>query len=317
VNQPNLGHELSLLVKQYRQELRLIGLLPTTGRNVNAMIADAEGTRYVLRCYRRNADLARIQFQLGFQEHLLGKGIPTADTVATKAGERLVSSDQQTWVLFRHVGGTGYDCVNEEQLCNAARCLTDLHDAAEDFAGTPVTDDTIPNLRRWWTHGADDLAELHTTFADRDVAAELAFLDGWQASLIGDFPIEVVDQLPPAWVHSDFHGENLAFVDNRVTGVFDFDLVDRGYRLEDVAYATFHFARQDAISNLIRPELAAAFQEHFVLTDLEHAALPAFIVATQARNAARYRIREREGADPDAVLRRHVARVRHLSGSVR
>ena len=31
----------------------------------------------------------------------------------------------------------------------------------EDFAAPPVADDTIPNVLRWWTHGADDLDELH------------------------------------------------------------------------------------------------------------------------------------------------------------
>ncbi|MEQ7008300.1 phosphotransferase [Actinopolymorpha sp. B17G11] len=312
---PDLSDDVPLLVEQYRiPGLRQIGLMPTTGRNVNAIMVDAQGGRYVLRCYLRNVDHSRIQFQLDFQEHLLGKGIPTADIIATNDGERLVNTGQRTWVLFRQVAGAGYDYANSEQLRNAALCLADLHEAAEDFAEPAVDDDTIPSLRRWWTHGAEDLAELHTMFADRDVAAELAFLDAWLASLTRDFPIEVVDQLPPAWVHADFHGTNLAFVDDQVTGVFDFDVVHRGYRLEDVAHATFCFSREDATSNRIRPELSAAFQEHFNLTDLERAALPAFTVATQARNAARYRIREREGADPAAVLRGHVARMRHLCG---
>lgn len=315
VTGPDLSDELPSLVEQYQLPgLRLVRLLPPTGRNVNAIMADAKGAEYVFRCYLRNVDVARIEFQLDFQTHLRGKGIPTANIVATKTGERLAKAGARTWVLFGRVAGTAYDYASVAQLRNAARCLADLHEAAEDFAALPVTDDTIPSLRRWWTHGASDLAELHAMFAGRDVADELAFLDGWWTSLTREFPTTVVDQLPPAWVHADFHGENLAFVDDWVSGVFDFDVVHRGYRLEDVAHATFCFARETATSDRILPERAAAFREHFGLTDLECEALPAFIVATQARNAARYRVREREGADPAAVLRRHVARMRYLTG---
>lgn len=312
---PDLRDELPALVEQYQLPgLRLVRPLPTTGRNVNVIMADAQGAEYVFRCYLRNADVARIEFQLDFQTHLRGKGIPTADIVATKTGERLAQAGARTWVLFGRIAGTPYDYASEEQLRDAARCLADLHEAAEDFAAPPVADDTIPGVRRWWTHGAGDLAELHAMFAGREVADELAFLDGWWVSLMRDFPIEVVDQLPSAWVHADFHGENLVFVDDRVSGVFDFDVVHRGYRLEDVAHATFCFARENTTSHRIRPDRATAFREHFDLTDLEREALPAFIVATHARNAARYRVREREGADPAAVLRQHVARMRHLTG---
>jgi len=49
---------------------------------------------------------------------------------------------------------------------------------------------------------------------------------------------------------------------------------------------------------------------------LERKALPHFVVATQARTSARYRVREREGADPAQALRAHVARMRALSASL-
>ena len=263
--------------------IRATTVLPTTGRNSNVVMADAGGARFVLRCYRRNADAARIEFQLDFQEHLQRRGIPTAQVIATKTGERLVHDGKHFWVLFGHVAGTEYDYTSQMQLRHAAQCLAGLHAAAEDFPGPPIIDDTIPDVRRWWTH------------------------------LRRDFPLEIIDQLPQRWVHADYHGGNLAFADDRVVGVFDFDVVHRGFRVEDVAHATFCFARESASSNVIRPEMASQFLQQFDLTDLERRALPVFMVATQARNAARYRIREREGADPARVLRHHVARMRELA----
>lgn len=310
--------ELDQMLHAVAQQYPLTGLraatvLPTTGRNINVVMADSGGTLFVLRCYRRNTDVARIEFQLDFQEHLRRGGIPSARIVATKSGARLVQDGKHLWVLFGHIAGTGYDYTSHAQLRNAAQCLAALHATAEDFPGAPIVDDTIPDVRRWWTHGADDLAELHDMFADRHVEAELAFLVDWWTRLTRDFPLEIVDQLPQRWVHADYHGGNLAFVDNRVVGVFDFDVVHRGFRVEDVAHAAFCFARENASSNVVRIEMATQFLDQFDLTDLERLILPTFMVATQARNAARYRIREREGADPAHVLRHHVARMRELT----
>lgn len=293
--------------------LHPITVLPTTGRNVNAIMADASGTRFVLRCCRRNTRPERIQFQLDFQLHLRSRGIPTADVISTSAGRRLVDDGRHIWVLFSHIAGTEYDYARPEQLRNAAQCLTHLHAAAESFTGSAHTDETIPDVRRWWTHGLEYLAELHRMFARRGVDAELAFLDRWLANLIHELPLEQLDRLPRTWVHGDFHGGNLAFRADRVAGVFDYDVVHRGFRLEDVAHASFCFSRENATSNRIRTDLAGLFRQQFALTESEREAFPALMVATQARNAARYRIRQREGADPAKVLHRHVARMRELS----
>lgn len=134
---PELSDDLAWVARQYPLTgLRTVRMLPTTGRNINAVMIDGEGARFVLRCHRRNPDRARIEFQLDFQEHLRGNGIPTAEIITTGTGERLVDDGRRTWVLFRHMPGTAYDYSSEQELRSAARCLADLHDPAEDFQGT-------------------------------------------------------------------------------------------------------------------------------------------------------------------------------------
>ena len=78
----------------------------------------------------------------------------------------------------------------------------------------------------------------------------------------------------------------------------------------------FCFSREDRASSVIRADASRAFLEPFGLTALERKALPHFVVATQARTSARYRVRERAGADPAQALRAHVARMRALSASL-
>ena len=144
-----------------------------------------------------------------------------------------------------------------------------------------MEDDTIPDLRRWWTHGEEELAGLHTMFSGSDVAPELDFLDHWWNALTRDLPLALVDGLPSGWLHADFHGQNIVFAGDRVRGVFDFDVVHHGWRLEDIAYAMFCFCREDRASTVIRADASRAFLEPFGLTGLERRALPRFVVATQ------------------------------------
>jgi hypothetical protein len=78
----------------------------------------------------------------------------------------------------------------------------------------------------------------------------------------------------------------------------------------------FCFSRPDQASSVIRAGAARAFLEPFELTSMEREALPHFVVATRARTASRYRVRQREGADIARVLRSHVARMHALSASL-
>jgi len=123
----------------------LAGLLPGSARNLNFLVRDADESQYVLRCCRRNPGRDRIGFQLGFQDHLRRRGIPTAEVVCTAAGDRCVASGAAWWTLSRFVEGSAYRYDSPAQLRSAARCLRDLHAAAADFAAPPVTDDTIPD----------------------------------------------------------------------------------------------------------------------------------------------------------------------------
>jgi Ser/Thr protein kinase RdoA (MazF antagonist) len=308
---------LPVLARWPLPRARLAGPLPGSARNVNVLVEEPGGARYVLRCCKRNPWRDRILFQLDFQDHLRRRGVPTAEVVTTRAGERCVASDAGfQWILFRFVEGHAYDYGSRAQLRSAARCLAGLHVAAADFAATPVPDDTIPDLRRWWTHGDEELTGLHDVFADSDVKPELDFLGRWHDVLVRDLPLGLVDELPGAWLHADFHGQNLVFAGSRVRGVFDFDVVHRGWRLADIGYAMFCFAREDRASSVIRADAARAFLDAFTLTELERKALPYFVVATQARTAPRYRVRQREGADITRVLRSHVARMRALGATL-
>jgi len=291
-----------------------VGRLPAGARNINLLIEDCTGSRYVLRGCRRNPHRDRIIFQLDFQDHLRRCGIPVPQVVASETGERCVeSSSASLWVMSHFIAGHHNRYSSRLQLLQAARCLSDIHTAGAGFTTRPVQDDTIPDLMRWWTHGEEEMAALRAMFSGAGVEPELDFLDNWRTALTRDLPLSAVNQLPRAWLHSDFRPSNVVFAGDQVRAVLDFDVVHRGFRLEDIAYAMFCFCRQSRSSTDIDAEACEVFQRAFDLIEPERRALPYFTVAVQARTAARYRVRERDGSDPRRALRTHVRRMQALS----
>jgi Ser/Thr protein kinase RdoA (MazF antagonist) len=63
-------------------------------RNDNLLVIDATGARYVLRCFRRNPDARRVEFQVWFQQHLRRGGFPTAEVVEARSGTFCVLADE-------------------------------------------------------------------------------------------------------------------------------------------------------------------------------------------------------------------------------
>jgi len=287
------------------------GELPASKRNQNLVIELRDGRLYVLRHYRRNPDISRIRFQLRFQEHLRGTGIPTSRVIETSNGKSLVTDQGKAYALFSYVAGTEYDFANHDQAREAASWLARLHEVAESFSNGPAPDlDTIPNVPQWWTHGEQEMAKLDEFFHGRDVRDELAFLRCWQGKLIEECPPRSLDALPKVWVHGDYHGRNVLFRGNRLAAIFDFDVVHRGFRIEDVAYGLFAFARMGRGSPQVRTDVArlflAEYDRAYPLTRQEVEALPSVTVAVHARTAQRYALRERLGEDPAGALQRHV-----------
>jgi Ser/Thr protein kinase RdoA (MazF antagonist) len=299
---------------------RIVGTLPASARNDNLLVEDARGERYVLRRYRRNPRPERIDFQLRFQEHLLRRGFPTSRLIESRRGERMLAFGGDFWSLFTYVRGTEYDYGSEVQLREAARLLARFHRAAEGFKCREVRHDTIPDLRRWWVDGERELERLDEMFGGFGVEAELDFLHAWQSELMRTWPLAELDALPTAWVHGDYHGGNMVFAGDRFAGLFDFDVVHRGARAEDVGLALFTFGRESRYSCRIRPRAARLFVEEYGrdvhLIDLERRVLPLIVIVVHARTAARYALRQRSGEDPVRIFRIHVGRMRALQAQM-
>ena len=295
---------------------RIVGALEASKRNDNFLVEDASGDRYVLRRYRRNIEERRVDFQLRFQQHLRRCGFPTSKVVETSLGTPLVICEGAPWALFTYIEGAEYDFGRIKQVIGAARRLAQFHTVTDTFRHQEVIIDTNPRLRRWWTNGEKELQELEAMFAGHGVDDDLSYVRNWWSELLREWTLARLDALPVGWVHGDYHGRNMVFVDDELRGVFDFDVVHRGPMIEDIAHALFTFGRESRGSPHIRAEVARLFlgeyARHKPLEKEERDALPMMTVLEWAPSAPYYALLRRDGEEPALFLQQHASLMRHM-----
>lgn len=293
-----------------------VTLIDASVRNDNFLVEDAAGRRYVLRRYRRNPEQRRMRFQLAFQQQLFALGYPTSEIIASNAGEPFVEAEGSAWVLFTFVEGSEYDFSRMGQIAEAGRRLAQFHTVTRAIDLEEPRIDINPDVRRWWTHGEEDLAALEAMFRDGGVGEEMAFLRAWRAGVLCEWPLERLDALPAGWMHSDFHGRNMVFAGDELRGLFDFDPLHRGPFVEDVAHALFMFAREFRGSSRIRPDAARLFLDAYAatrpLSQEERAAIPMMAVLAWAPIAPYHALISRDGEDALAWFRHYVQLMRDL-----
>jgi homoserine kinase type II len=300
---------------------RAFGRLEASNRNDNLLVIDATGARYVLRRFRRNPDARRVAFQVRFQQHLVCRGFPTAEVVETRAGPGCILADDGfPWVLFTHVEGRDYDFGRLGQVAEAARRLAQFHAVAETFPGARVVVEHAPPLREWWVRCAENLRALAELFAGSAAAAELTYVRDWWQQVLAAWPLARVDALPVGWVHDDDHGRNMVFVQDEMRGLFDFDAVERGPLVLDVAYGTYSFGREVRGSTRIREAVARVFLDTYTrerpLTGEEWAAFPMMVALSWLLQPRFYAHLQQDGVDLIPRFRQDVRMMRAVAGEI-
>jgi Ser/Thr protein kinase RdoA (MazF antagonist) len=290
-------------------------------RNDNWLIEDEGSRRYVLRRHRQHTGVGRIAFQLNFQQHLHRHGFPTPQVVETREGRAFVLSDDGVpWALFAYVDGGSYEFGRMRHVVEAARRLAQFHNLAETFDGEDVIVEYAPPIRFWWMNPEEDLEVLKGMFGGAAVDEELAYVRHWWQWVLAEWPPRRIDDLPVGWVHGDYHGRNMVFVDDEMRALFDFDDLNRGPMVFDVARGVHMFGRESRGSLRIRLDVARLFVEEYargrVLTSEERSALPMMVAMYYPPNARYYLYCQQLGEDLEARLRREVSMMRVLQAQM-
>jgi Ser/Thr protein kinase RdoA (MazF antagonist) len=302
-------YRLKTVLSQYPiGKLISIQAIESSKRNDNFTVEDSTGCRYVLRRFRRNNQEARIRFQLAFQQHLLDSGFPTPGIVKTVTGDMLVYMDNHYWTVFEFVEGNEFN-QSIEQIAEAGWRLAQFHNVVDSFAQQEVVVG-FNRMPDWWTRGDEELSELQKFFAGIDIEKELDCIKKCVTQFTRQWPAEKNKSLRQTWEHGDYHGRNMVFVGNEMRALFDFDVVHRGPRIEDIGRALFVFGcERPGLSN-IRPEIARLFLDNYLrhaeLSQEELEGIPILAVLDSIPFASYYAMLQRDGEDALAYFRNHV-----------
>jgi Ser/Thr protein kinase RdoA (MazF antagonist) len=203
----------------------------------------------------RTSSEARLRFDHGLRDHLIGCGVPTAASLATKAGARWVRMEEGVYELYPFVVGRSFDPESEEEIAAAARGLAEYHRAAAEYR--PLSAETEP-IAQYTTLGFSDAVsermddpglqrlnlEAVRGLAASDVERQrvdrcIERVEGMQRTYAG-----VAYERLSGWViHGDFTPANLLFSDSgQVVGIFDLDWALPGARCRDLGDGLYFFA---------------------------------------------------------------------------
>lgn len=244
--------------------------------NGNFRIATDQG-EVVLREYRMSG-IEKIRAELRLVAFLGENGFPTPAPFRTASGELVVEADRPI-AVFPWVPGEVPTEMTAALAGQVGELLARMHLLTADW-----TDERIPVI--------DRLGLLRQGLAARP---ELDGVDDWH-DRVRDFledrseELERLHELPSGPLHHDLHRQNLLVADGEVTAMLDFDELNRGPLVIDLA-RVFHYLAVDHPDRRLPRDLAdaavAGYERTRALSDTERELLPvAFDLAGMVDAAA-------------------------------
>ncbi len=217
-----------------------------TGGVLNEVyLAETSRGGFLIRVNRVRRSMAEIERLSTFLSHLRCRGLPVDELIRSTDGGVAAKIDGELFSVHRYIPGTVYPSaaeLNGSQTENMMTFLAQYHSASgayRDDGTLTVRDDTMPVM---YTDDPGRLRERlkDLTKTDRDVESTVDRAIDRVASFFSSVAFR---DLKRTWIHGDFRSCNLAFDADRVSGLFDWDLLCSGPRLFDVVVASSDLAR--------------------------------------------------------------------------
>jgi len=190
-------------------------------------LIESPNDKFVLRVYRRNTSKNQIEPEHKLIAFLRAKNFPTAGVLRAKTGNTVIKKKFGLLALFQFIPGNHIQYPNLAQIKAVAHALGNFHFLVRDFnAGFK---------RRWWYLKSIPLEHYYRRAVILDRSNPLLpFLREQIMNFRKNMPKSVIESLPQLIVHDDFSLENIKFIGNKISGVFDFDNAHREVRIFDL-----------------------------------------------------------------------------------
>ena len=173
---------------------------------------------------------AKVSAEVALVEHLAREGFPTPMPIFPEEGERVASIDGNPVVVFPFVSGRVPEAMTEALAGQCGALLARMHVSTEGWA-----DERIPVVDRRGILEQAAAADVELAGARFWRTETRGFLERNAAALA------LLDELPSGPLHHDLHRQNVLMEEDEVTAVLDFDELNRGPLILDLA-RWFHYA---------------------------------------------------------------------------
>ncbi|MGG4398250.1 phosphotransferase [Paenibacillus thiaminolyticus] len=235
--------------------------------NVNVKIRTTMGS-YVIRFANSSVREEHLQYVSGLLNALPGEEIPVLRPLRDEQGASIMYDEGQLIQVTHFVRGRSFQC-REQQVRASAGMLRKFHRLLRDMKPGPVPEWSFYRSTDYFAETFRHLRSLPAIPAE-----ELSRASYFLERIVQQYD-EAEPRLPHSIIHGDWHFWNQRYLVNDVNCVMDFDFVQHGVRLFDVAYALW-------VIYLLLPQYAETFDAAFLsgygeLTVEEIRVLPAAI----------------------------------------
>ncbi|SFK94708.1 Ser/Thr protein kinase RdoA involved in Cpx stress response, MazF antagonist [Paenibacillus sp. 1_12] len=289
----------SLICKQFRLgRFHNVGGSLGGSFNTNVKIETSEGA-FVVRILNENNTMKHLRYVRKVLSMLRKQGLPVLEPILAMDGDPFISCKGKLLQVSSFVTIEPFQC-RESQVYNSAQSLRAYHQALEHMHPGPKPSWSFYRSSFYYAEAIDRLRSL-----DVVPQAELSYIEIIYENLSNKWE-RVEASLPEAILHGDWHFWNLGYTKDEVSCVMDFDFMQQGKRIHDIAYALW-------VIYVLLPEYASTFDRAFIegygqLTDEEKGILPVAV----ARIALFFLCQSAYASNPSVKWDKHFPRQKPL-----
>lgn len=220
--------------------------IPLTGGLLNRVyLVTTSRSKYVLKEHRYYNSARKLQFLKSLLDHLKLHEISCDYIIPTRNHGFFFDFKDSTYIIHRFVPGTNYTDLSQlsaQQLTNAIKFLAEYHSVVWGLTleGESIQPCDLPVVFTDNTQWIRRYISSHQNIFDHE--EDYRFVMGQTDKLDAYLRSDHYQDLPRLLVHGDYRFCNVAFTGNKVTGLFDWDLLQYAPRVFEVVDACSNFS---------------------------------------------------------------------------
>lgn len=145
------------------------------------------------------------------------------------------------WIFYEYIRGNHFVYRNISHLKQAAKTLKAIHSVKLSSVSSISNNEFLGNPVDYFKNIEFEMTLINNTIDERFAEKLRLFSD-----LYSNVDIKKIKKCPTVLIHGDYHGKNLVYnYHNEFISILDIDMMGKGFRIMDIAYAAFMLTRNN------------------------------------------------------------------------